>query len=145
MEVRAGLVRTDEYSGRQTFDAATRSAHNRAVAKAIASTLTLLLITAGSPATCVGWEGSAAARHACCARAHHAHAKDQAAADDCCARHEQSRHSEQAARMDGGTIAVVPAVLASTCILTAPEEASGRAVAAPRPHLPDLISPQLRI
>ncbi|HEX6464237.1 MAG TPA: hypothetical protein VFZ98_07290 [Vicinamibacterales bacterium] len=67
--------------------------------KAFASIFAVLLIGPfGSPVTCGGWEQSAADRHACCLRAHHVHANDQAAADDCCARHEQGRRSEHAMR-----------------------------------------------
>jgi hypothetical protein len=60
----------------------------RAVA---ASLLTLLIGSLGLPATCFGWERSAADRLACCKRAHGANCPDQLAADVCCAGQEQSR------------------------------------------------------
>ena len=62
------------------------------VRKAVAAGLLAMLVGGiVAPATCVGWESSAADRLACCKRAHHVACRDQAAADDCCSDHEQSK------------------------------------------------------
>jgi len=54
----------------------------------------VLLLLSGkiaAPATCTGWESSAAERMTCCQRAQHEDCSEQSAADDCCAQAEQSR------------------------------------------------------
>jgi hypothetical protein len=55
---------------------------------AAAFVIALLIGHSLAPVTCLGWESDAAARKACCQRAHHDHEQDQSAADDCCAKHE---------------------------------------------------------
>ena len=82
----------------------------QAVRKRVAtSLLTLLLMSMAAPATCFGWEPSAADRLACCKQAQHAKCADQTRADDCCAGQEEAR---QSASQLASTTATFPQPLA---------------------------------
>jgi hypothetical protein len=73
------------------------------------SVLVLLLVSIAAPATCFGWEPSAADRLACCKQAHHSDCSDQMSADACCAGQEQSKQP-------ASQIAFTSAVLASPSV-----------------------------
>src|SRR5919112_1008648 len=113
------------------------------------SVLALLLMSIAAPATCFGWEPSAADRLACCKQAHHADCSDQMSADACCAGQEQSKQP-------ASQLVLISAILASPgdaavvlFFTTPPPNGSGALIhelhAASFHSLPGLLRPPLRI
>ena len=119
----------------------------RGMRRLVATSLLLLLLFGSLKgiSNCAGWQGSAAARMACCLKAHDDCPPSQSAADACCARTEQATQGVRvvAANPDDGT----PAMAATASLfglIPADDDRHAHSMIATRSDRPPGSSPPAR-